>query len=197
MAQIFPHLEMHQVFARIAVNTRNARLDIRQPHAELTVRQPKAEMNVERTPAKIRIDQTDAWHNLDLKSAIVRNAEAAAAGRQAVLDGIARRSREGEVLLHIEKNKGKNLIAKIAADNVPLSVIGTDYNTGNIPPFQAVKIDATPARLDMTWKQHRPEIQTTPHPPQYTYRPGEVDISMQQYPELHIQAVGLFVDEKG
>lgn len=195
MTGVFPHLEMHQVFGRIAINTQKAYQEIHQSKADLSIQQPKAEMHVERRSAKVRIDQTAAWHNLDMKSAPVRNAEAAQAGKQAVLDGIARRSREGQELLHIERNKGVNLFAKQAADR--MGAIGTHYETGQTPVTELVKYDVSPAILNITWQPHRPIIQATPHTPEITYHPGQVNVSMEQYPELDIQAVGLYVDEKG
>lgn len=179
------------------MNTQNASQEIRQPKADQSIQQPKAEMNVERQSAKVMIDQSAGWHNLDMKSAPVRIREAAQAGTQAVLDGISRRAREGNELLHIERNKGRNLIAKQAADHVDMAVIGTHYNTGSTPASQAVKYQVIPAQLNVSWKTHHPVIQSTPRAPEYTYHPGKVNIAMQQYPSLDIQAVGLYVDEKG
>jgi hypothetical protein len=197
MPQIFPHLEMHQVFGRIAIRTNHASQEIRQPRADLTIRQAPAQMSVHRTPATVSIDQSAAWHNLDLKSPRVRIAEAAQAGKQAVLDGIARRSEEGRELLHIERNKGVNLIARQAKEHMAGAVIGTHYSTGNIPASQAVTYQVAPARLDISWERHDPVIQSTQQPPEYVYRPGRVAVSMQQYPGLEIQAVGLYIDQRG
>lgn len=188
---------MHQVFGRISIQTQKAALTIHQPKATQTIEQPKAEMTVERKPAQVRIDQTEAWHNLNLKSARVRIAEAADAGKQAVLEGIARRARDGNELLHIERNKGKNLIAKQAADHVVLSVIGTRYETGSTPPFQAVRYDVVPGSLKINWQTHKPIVRAEPQAPEYAFQPGQVTISMERYPSLDIQAVGLYVDEKG
>ncbi|RYM05903.1 hypothetical protein EWH99_04570 [Sporolactobacillus sp. THM7-7] len=197
MANIYPHLEMYQAFGRISINTQNARLEIRQPKTDQYIQQPKADMRIDREPSRVTIDQTEAWHNLDLKSAMTRIEEVAAAGRQAVLDGIARRAREARELLHIERNKGKNLIALQAAENAPMAVIGTRYDTGHVPPFQSVRVHGSPGTLHVRWQTHPPVIQSEPNPPEYTYHPGGVEISVQQYSSLDIRAVGLFVDEKG
>lgn len=197
MAKILPHVEMQQVFGRISVSTQNASQTIRQPKSEQSIQQPKAELTIDHQQAFVEIDQSAAWHNLDLKSARVRIAEAADAGKQAVLDGIARHAEEGDTLLHIERNRGKNLFAQQAAANVPMTDIGTKYDTGSTPPFQAVSYDVTPARLEVNWQTHAPTIQATTHAPEYTYQPGQVNISMAQYPSLDIQAAGIFIDEKG
>ncbi|MDF2909278.1 MAG: hypothetical protein K0Q56_158 [Sporolactobacillus laevolacticus] len=197
MAMTFPHLEMHQVFGKIAMSTQNAVQTMRQPKADQSIQQPKAEMTIERQPAKVAIDQSAGWHNLDLKSARVRIAEAAEAGKQAVLDGISRHAQEADELLHIERNKGKNLFAKQAANNVDLAVIGTHYNTGSTPASEAVSYEVTPAQLQISWQTHAPIIEAGVRAPELTYQPGQVNVSMQQYPSLDIQAVGIYVDEKG
>lgn len=197
MAKILPHVEMRQVFGRISISTQNATQTIRQPKAEQSIQQPKADMTIDREPAHVQIDQSAGWHNLDLKSARVRIAEAADAGKQAVLEGIARHSQEGDELLHIERSKGRNLFAKQAADNVNAAVIGTHYSTGNTPASQAVTYDVTPATLQVNWQTHSPLIQATVNAPEYSDQPGQVNISMEHYPSLDIQAVGIFIDEKG
>ncbi|MFT8319206.1 MAG: DUF6470 family protein [Sporolactobacillus sp.] len=197
MAQILPHLEMHQVFGQIAVQTQNAEEAIRQPQAELSIQQPKAEMTIERQPAQLQIDQSEAWHNLDLKSARVRIAEAAEAGSNAVLEGIARRAEEGDELLKLGPNKGKNMFAQFAADHVNDAVIGTHYNTGSTPASEAVRLSATPGSLTINWRTHQPEIQPTVHAPEYRYQPGRVNVTMSRYPSLEMHAVGIFVDQKG
>ncbi|MCI1858733.1 MAG: DUF6470 family protein [Sporolactobacillus sp.] len=197
MATVMPHLEMHQVYGRITMRTQPASLAIRQPHAEQSIEQPKATLTIDRRPAQLTIDQSAAWHNLDLKSAIVRNRESAQAGRQTVLDGIARRAREGDELLHIEQKKGKNVLAQQAAARAAAAYIGTTYDTGHTPPFLSVRYTIDPGYLHVDWQRHNPQIQSTTHAPEYTYYPGDVQIKMAQYPSLDIRAVGLFVDEKG
>ncbi|MCO7124995.1 DUF6470 family protein [Sporolactobacillus shoreicorticis] len=197
MAKILPHVEMRQVFGRISVSTQNATQTIRQPKAGQSIQQPKAEMTIDRESAHVQIDQSAGWHNLDLKSARIRIAEAADAGKQAVLEGIARHSQEGDELLHIERNKGRNLFAKQAADRVNAAVIGTRYSTGDTPASQAVSYDVIPATLQVNWRTQAPIIQATINAPEYSYQPGRVNISMEQYPSLDIWPVGIFIDEKG
>ncbi|GEB77200.1 DUF6470 family protein [Sporolactobacillus inulinus] len=197
MTKILPHLEMHQQFGKIAIHSERANLALHQSPAEQSIQQPKAKMSLERTPAQVTIDQSNGWHNLDLKSARVRIAEAADAGRQAVRDGIMRRAQEGDELLHIERSKGKNLIAKQAADHAHNAVIGTHYQTGNTPASEAVHCEVSPARLQVDWQTHAPILSAVPHAPEASFQPGQAVTSMAQYPSLEIQAVGIFVDEKG
>lgn len=197
MAKILPHLEMHQVYGKIAINQQNAKQDIRQPKAEQTIRQPQAEMKVERRPASVSIDQTEAWHNLDLKSAFTRIADATQTAKQDLLEGIARHAQQGDELLHLERHHGSNLIAEQAGENAALAVVGTHYDTGSTPAYQSVKYNVDPGALNISWESHAPDIEVTTHAPEVAYVPGGVNVSMQQYPSLTIEAVGIFVDEKG
>ncbi|MBM7657258.1 DUF6470 family protein [Sporolactobacillus spathodeae] len=197
MGSMTPHLEMHQVFGQIKIATQNATQSIRQPKAEQSIEQPKAKMTITRQPAIIAIDQSAGWNNMDLKSASVRIREAAEAGSQAVLDGIARRAEEGQQLLQLGKNKGQNMFARFAADHVADAVIGTRYSTGTTPASEAVRYQVTPAELSVNWQTFQPQVSAVTHAPEINVSPGQVDVSMARYPSLDIQAVGLYVDQRG
>lgn len=177
-----PHLTMHSTQGRIAIQSSRAELNIQSSHADQTIEQPKAELHIQKTPSKLSIDQTEAWNNLNLKSAFVRIRDAADAGHQAVMEGIARRVRQGDQLMHIE-NKG-NPIASQAAEN---SQHQMSYDTGHVPPFEAVKIHYQPSELSINWETHAPIINAKSNPPVMTYHPGQVNINMAQYPSLSIQ----------
>ncbi|MFD2615835.1 DUF6470 family protein [Terrilactibacillus laevilacticus] len=191
MASI-PHIEMHQVYGRIGIRRHDATLQIEQKQAVQLIQQPKADMNIQREPARVLIDQTEAWHNLDLKSARVRIAEAAQAGRQAIFEGIARRAAEGDELMHIER--GGNPIAEQAIRH---GMKDHHFDTGHIPPSEAVKISGDAGKLTIDWKTHAPKIDVELNPPKITSEPGSVQIFMEQYPSLSFEAKGLYVDEKG
>ncbi|MFC4618549.1 DUF6470 family protein [Camelliibacillus cellulosilyticus] len=186
-----PHLIIHSQPAKIAMKTTPARLDPQFGKTDVSIEQPPAEMKIRRTPSKLTIDQTEAWNNLDLKSAFVRIQEAAGYGRQAVLDGIARRARQGEALIHIE-SKG-NPIADQAKEN---SVHEIHYDTGHVPPFLAVKSHYDPGSVTIDWQTHAPIYQTKVTPPTGTYYPGHVDISVSQFPSVTIDVASSYVDQR-
>ncbi|WP_141604114.1 DUF6470 family protein [Terrilactibacillus laevilacticus] len=189
---IGPHLEMHQVYGKIDIQTQNANLDIEQGKAQQSIKQQSAEMKINRQPARLTIDQTEAWNNLGLKSAFTAIQENAQKGKQAVLDGIARRAEQGDELMHIER--GGNPIADQARLN---SQYHETFDTGHTPPFKAVKIDGVPGSLQIDWQTHKPEISAEVNAPQFTYTPGNVQVTMAQYPSLTIEPVGLLIDQKG
>lgn len=182
----FPQITMHSTFGQIGINTQNAQLTIEQPPAELNIEQPKAEMVVEKTPSRLTIDQSKARADVDLKSARERIADAAQYGHQAAMEGIARRTQEGQELTKIE-NGGSAIAAQ--AERIRM-VPQQDFNIGWIPSSGSVQINYDPGRLDINWKINKPIIESRTHKPIINYYPGKVDISMKQYQSLNID-IGL------
>jgi hypothetical protein len=182
----FPQITMQSTFGKIGITTQNAQLTIEQPPAELSIEQPPAEMVVEKTQSRLTIDQSKARADVDLKSARERIADAAQHGHQAAMEGIARRSQEGEELLKIE-NGGSAITAQ--AERIRM-VPQQDFNIGWIPSSGSVQINYDPGRLDINWRVNKPIIKSQTHQPIMNYYPGKVDIQMKQYPSLNID-IGL------
>ena len=182
---VIPHLIMHSVQGKIGMRSSKGKLKIYYSNADLSIQQPKAELKIKKTSSKLYIDQTQAWNNLNLKSAFVRIRDMSNMGRQAVLEGIKRRVDQGDTLMKIE-NKG-NPIKSQAIEN---SQSQGGYDTGHVPPTDAVKIQYQPTQLDIQWHIHQPDIKVTTHKPQYHYQPGELNIYVRQYPSLTINMAG-------
>jgi hypothetical protein len=177
-----PQIRMESTNAKIEIQTQKGQQEIQQPTASLSIQQPMAEMEVEKTPSRLTIDQSKAHADIDLKSTSQRVAEAAQQGRQDVLEGIARRSQEGEAMMKIEN--GGNAIAQIAKKHKILP--DHEFGIGWIPSVGSVRIDYDPGRLDINWKVHKPIIDSQINMPIINYQPGNVDVSMKQYQSLKI-----------
>ena len=176
-----PRLQISTTDARVGLQTRNAKHSYEQKKADVSIRQPKADVSIKQPDGDLRIDQSKARSNLHLKSSAERSREMAQLGRQSAMEGIARRAREGDELMRIE-NKG-NPIASQAKRN---SVYEFDYQIGNTPVHELVKIDYKANEADITIKKNDPEINITPRYPQYSYEPGNVNISLLQEPSITI-----------
>lgn len=184
-----PQLRMESVMGRIGMQTNNARQSIEQPQAVLEIEQPSAEMTIEKTPARLTIDQTQAKEQLGFKSLPRLMEEFALEGRQGAQEGAGRRAEEGRELVRIE-NAG-NPLPSIAKQNSERPE--KFFNIGFIPSYFSVKLDFEPAKLHMDWKQNKPIIDVQPQKPIVGYEPGNVDIYMQQYPELNIDVIDIEV----
>ncbi|WP_139822721.1 DUF6470 family protein [Tuberibacillus sp. Marseille-P3662] len=184
---MMPHLVMHSTQGKIGLRSTTPQVQMHQQKADVSIKQQPANMSVKRRPAKVTIDQTQAWHNLNLKSAMVRIKDAADQGKQAVLEGIRRRAGQGDQLMRIE-TPGNPIVSQ-AVEN---AFRQGHYDTGSVPPSQAVKLHTRPSSLDIRWQTHQPEIRVNINQPQFSFQRGRVNVYMRQYPELDIQVKQTF-----
>jgi hypothetical protein len=182
-----PQIRIESTVAKLGMRTQHAQVTIEQPKADLTIEQPHAELNIETTPSKLTIDQSKAREDMDLKSVFKRSEEAAQLGYQALLEGIARRSSEGDQLMMIEN--GGNAIASIAEENGKPREY--EFNIGWIPSPGSVKLDFTPRKVNIQVEPRKPIINVEPNKPILTYAPGKVEYMMENYSSLKIDFVNL------
>lgn len=177
-----PQIRMQSQFAKIAMETEPARVHIQQPKAEMSMEQPKADVQIRQKLGKLTIDQSQAWRDMNLLNVYESIEEYAQLGKEGLLEGLARISRQGDELMKIEH--GGNPIAAQAEEN------GFDppkeFNIGWIPSVFAVKINYEPGKADIQVNPQKPRISVTPRKPEIHYDPGHVETYMKQYANLQI-----------
>lgn len=183
----FPQVRLQSTFAQTEIRTQQSRLEMEQPNADLTIQQPAAEMNIDRKPPRLTIDQTEARADMDLKHISRRIEEAAQQGYQDWLNGLGRVSQDGDELMMIEN--GGDPIAEQAKRNSEDPVL--DFNIGWIPSAGSVKIGYDPGKVDISWKQHKPIIESKINKPIISYTPGKVEVSLRQHSSLSIDFANL------
>lgn len=181
-----PQITIESQFGKIGLNISQPIQEIEQPKAEMIIEQPPAQLIINRYPSKLTIDQTLAWENLDLKSIFKRNTENASIGINTAMEYIAKKSQEGDELMNIAKIKGNPIINHAIAALTKSS----QFNTGDIPSQESVKIEYTPSSVEIDWKQNKPQIDVRLNKPIHNYTPGNTEISMAQYPSLKIDFTG-------
>jgi Family of unknown function (DUF6470) len=188
----FPQLRMQSTKGIVGLSIIKAVQQIQQPQADMTIIQRSAELDIETTPGKLTIDQTEAWEDMNLMHIFKRIDEFARNGYQDWLSYLAKASSQGDQLMRIE-NKGNSLIshAKHNSENPIL-----DYNVGFIPSAFSVKMNYRPAKVNIDWKIHQPDINVRINKPRHYYKPGEVKGEMKQLPSLNIEVIGLNIDQK-
>ncbi|NBJ69599.1 MULTISPECIES: DUF6470 family protein [Clostridia] len=180
-----PKLKMSSQMAQIEIQHTAAKQTIRQPKAELSIQQPKAEVKMRTTPGKLTIDQTKAFADMNLMSIFQRNHQFASDGKQAALEGIERRARQGTELMKIEQ-KGNPLISQAKANaQPPMKRLGITF----IPSVFSVKTSYQPTRLKIEVHTKPPVINIKPNTAQHDYEPGDVTTKMKQYQDLKIEVV--------
>ncbi|MFZ3590384.1 DUF6470 family protein [Bacillus sp. DJP31] len=182
-----PQIRLQSTFAQIGLKTNNATLSIEQHPANLSIEQPKADMKITTEPSRLSIDQTKAREDVDLKSIFKRVEEAASLGYNSFLEGVARRSSEGDQLMMIEN--GGNAIALIAEQNGRSKEY--DFNIGWVPSAGSVKIQFTPAKVNIDVQQKKPIIQVQTNKPNMNYSPGNVEVSLTNKNNLDIDFANL------
>ncbi|MFD1020303.1 DUF6470 family protein [Thalassobacillus hwangdonensis] len=182
----FPQIRIQSQSARIGMDSKDAELTMQQPNAQVSIQQPKADLSIKQKKGKLSIDQTNAWNNIGLKSSFVRTRETADHARQALLEGIARISQEGDELMRIE-NDG-NPIAAQAERNARYEFF---VQHGGMPTYDLVNLSYEVGGAEIDVRPNKPVIDVIPQKPQINYTKGDVSIYIEQYPELNIDFDGL------
>lgn len=183
-----PQVRLQSQPALISIQQQDAHVEINQPGATQQIEQPTATVRMRTIPSRLTIDQTQAWHDMDLKSAKVRIAEAAQQGKQKVLQGISRRINQGNQLMKIEH--GGNPIVSQAVTNGHRPE--KQFNIGWIPSHFAVKTDYRPAEVDINVTTRQPNIQHQANKPTLQYQPGAVITGIRQQSDLQVDFEHLY-----
>lgn len=180
---------------QIQIRTTDAKIDfnitkpiqrIEQPRAQQQIEQPAATIEIQSEAAKLFIDSTQAYRDLGLltpRESIEQNAEN---GKQASMEGIARRVSEGDQMMDISMNAG-NAIQQIAASKAipdsPQMAITWKPSVG------AVKISYQAGSLDINIQPHNPKINVQVGKVVHDYTPGKVTGELVQRPSIDITVI--------
>ena len=96
--------------------------------------------------------------------------------------GIARRAREGDMLMSIEK--GGNAISSIIDSRTTpqQKALGIKF----IPSANSVKMSYMPANVDIEVQKNEPKIDVKINKPIHNYTPGKVIVDLIQKPSIEI-----------
>ncbi|GAA4718680.1 DUF6470 family protein [Brevibacillus fulvus] len=188
-----PQLRMDQTYAQLGLHIQKPVQEIQQPQADLNMKQEPAILTIRQPKGELSIDTTEARSNIDMRSPARRVKDIAAFGHRKAMEAIARISREGDQLAAIEK-KG-NPIADIAVQNSGIyeeqeilakgSLIGDGVEIHYEAKKPEINVQVRGFRMD-------PEIKK----PILHYTPGKVEPYILQKNSLHIEVVGLHIDQK-
>jgi hypothetical protein len=181
----FPQIQIRTIDAKLGLNIEDAKQLIRQPKATLHIEQPAAIIDINTTRGFMKIDSSQARRDVGLIGPLESAANYASEGRQKVMQGMARRASEGRQMMDIAHNP--NAIVSIAKKNtfpVPAK-LGIDF----IPSVGSVKLDYTPAKLDINVQTQKAKISAQVNKPIHEYTPGKVSGYMLQKPSIEIDVI--------
>lgn len=158
--------------AKVKLNISEPQQYIKQNNAQQSIVQPAATVQISHTDAKLLIDSSQARRDIGLLSPKESIEEYARKGKQAVMEGIARKVSEGNQLMAIENKDGANIIANIAKshDTFTVQKIGIKF----IPSYKAVKITYQAGDLSIQTQANKPQIDVQLGDVIHNYTPGKV-----------------------
>lgn len=183
-----PQVRMESQLKLISIHTQNAQQEIKQPKATQEIRQQPADLSIRSRPGRLTIDQSQAWYDMGLKSAIVSRNDWVQTGYQKLMEGIARRTREGMEQVRIE-NGGNPLITQAVRQAHPVQ---KSINMHFIPSVFSVKTDYQPSEVDIRIEPNQPMVRHTTHKPIITYSRGKVTTGIRQENNLTIDYDNLY-----
>lgn len=187
-----PQVRMQSTFASIKINNTMSVQKIEQPKAEQSIRQPQAKISMRTTEGVMKIDSTKARDNLDLKNVSKRIEESAVKGKQDAMEGVVRRSQEGDELMKIEH--GGNPVARQSERNSKILEGKIDF--GNTPAPFSVDLEYQPSQLNIEVETQEPIIDVKVNKPIISYTPGHSSVELERHSSLSIDFVGLNIDTK-
>ena len=180
-----PQIQIQTTDARLGLNIEKGQQKIEQPRATQHIEQPAAVIDIETTTGIMKIDSSQARRDVGMIGPLESTKNFAAAGRQKAMQGIARRVSEGNQMMDIANNQ--NVIASISRKNTSPSKkpIGIEF----IPSIGSVKLDYTPAKVDINIQTNKPKIDVSVNKPIHNYTAGDLSGYMLRKSSIEIDVI--------
>lgn len=180
-----PQIQIRTTDAIIDLDISKPQQYIKQPKATQHIEQPAAILEINTTRGVLKIDSSQARRDLGLIGPLESSANYAEKGKQEVLQGMARRAREGrQIMDNSGKGQGRAIIQNIAKQNHGPHRV--QFNVKFVPSVGSVKIDYTPGTTDVNIQRREPIIDAKVNKPIHEYTPGKVTGTMVQRPDVDI-----------
>ena len=177
-----PKIQIQTTQAKLGLTIQQPNQKIQQQQAEMKIQQPAAELSIRTTEGELYQDASQARRDIGMISSMEMTRNYAEKGKQAALAGVARRAREGDQLMSIEKG-GNAIYSIIDAKTGPQNKkMGIKF----IPGGDSVKNTYTPATVDIQIQKNDPKIEVQINKPIHHYTPGNVNIDLIQNPSIQI-----------
>lgn len=185
-----PQIQITTTDIQMDLNIIKPRQTIEQPQATQTIEQPAAILDIQTSKGQLEIDSSQARRDLGLIGPLESIDNYAKEGKKKLLEGIARRAREGYQMMEgAGKEQGGAVIQQIAIQNHGPKRPGP-YNIKFVPSLDSVKIDYIPGKADISVTPQKPKINVQVNKPVHDYTPGDVTGTMVVRPKVEIDVIG-------
>jgi len=184
-----PQIKIHTTDIKMNYQTTPPVQKIQQPEATQKISQPAAILEINTTDGQLKIDSTQARRDLNQFGPIESTENMAQKAQQTLLEGLARRAREGQQMKNSAgKGQKGQVIQQIAAQNHGVKRAGP-YNIKFVPSIGSVKINYTPGNTKVDITKQDPKIEHKVNKPIIDYTPGQVSGTMVQRPNVSIDVL--------
>ncbi len=178
--------------ALIGIKTTPGKLDIRQPKADVNMHTEHPKVEIKNDLPKVKIDQYQCFAEAGLKNFSDLNKEGAQLARQAAMEGIARRVRQGNELAAIETKTDP--IPSQAEENA-FELFNKEFNFDLVPKSRP-KIELIRGKADITLHRGKVEMDVRVNKPIINYTRGKVEIYLKQRNSIEIEHIENRFDRK-
>lgn len=177
-----PQLQIQTTRGVLGLQITKPSQEIQQPRAVLTQEQPAAILEMSTTKPQLSLDTTELRADIDMKSTLRRSAENAQYGKQQLMEGIARRSGEGQQLVRIEN--GGNAIVEIAKQNgtPPMKQMSIRF----IGDRSKIQMSIQPGSLTINARPQKAINNVQINQPIHNYIQGKVTGQMEPHSSIQI-----------
>jgi hypothetical protein len=178
-------LEIKSVPIKLEIRTTDAQMEMSQGTAELEITREKGGLSIHSRPIRLSIDTFESRNSIT-PTAVSAIQQSAANGQQAAYAATAAYAQQGQLLL---KTKiGQELVTQFAEESTTKNL---KTNVGlTFIPTTGPEISWTPAEMDITYQMDELHFEWNIQDPQMEFTPGDVEISVGQYPDDIIEYVG-------
>lgn len=178
-------LQIQQTRGQISIQTNPGQMQMESPKQTLEMSVSQAAVIVDSDPARITIDQSQCFSESGLKGIADFMADAVSFAKSQMLQSMGRIAEQGNQLtdIHLSTTAIQDQAIYNAYDQFIY-----DYNMETMPKSRPV-INIIEGKLDIRVQEGEVRNNTRVQKANLSYRHGSVQISMQQYPSISIQAV--------
>ncbi|HAX52798.1 DUF6470 family protein [Muricomes intestini] len=164
----------------------NAHLERKNGTAEVEISRDKGGMKITSRPIRLRVDTYEARNSVvpTTKTAIY---QAAQKGKQATYEATAQFAEEGQILLNAKIGEGAETLQSILDQRNALPT--GQFKLGFIPET-GPDIEWDPPSISISYQMDKLNFDTRIDWGRVEFVPGSIELSVQQYPDVHIEYIG-------
>lgn len=182
---MYPLIEIKTVPIEIEMKTTNARLEYARGTADLELSRERGGLTIKSRPIRVNLDTFEARGSI--RPSVPQSIQQAAqAGKQAVYDATASYARNGRMMM--ESQLGQDVLSKIAATSTG---VGRPVNVGiDFIPRVGVDMAWEGGEMSIRYEMDKMNFDWRMNQMQFEFIPGDIEISVEQKPDVLIKYVG-------